>query len=304
MNATLTRTFHKLGHQLKKHSPEILLGAGVIGTVVGAVMACKATTKLQGILDETKESVEAIHEVVESGEYGDEYTAEDGKKDLAIVYAQTGLKLVKLYGPALAVGTASIGCILASHNILHKRNLALAAAYTAVDTSFKNYRSRVVDRFGKALDRELKYNIHTQEVEETVVDEKGKEKVVKTTVEISGPRDHSEYARCFDETCPNWTKDAEYNLMFIKQQQNYANDKLRHEGIVFLNDVYKMLGFQLSKAGQQVGWVYDESGDGDNFIDFGIHDLHDANKRAFVNGYERSIWLDFNVDGVVYDKLR
>lgn len=294
----VTRGFHRAGLQLKKHSPEILITVGVIGTVVSTVMACKATTKLSDILDETKESVEKIHECVENPEIKDEYSVEDSKKDLTIVYTQTGVKLVKLYGPSVVLGLSSIGCILASNNIIHKRNVALAAAYTTIDNGFKEYRSRVVERFGKELDRELKYNIKAKEVEETVVDDNGNETVVTKTINTAEINTTSSYARFFDEYCAGWDKNAEYNLMFLRQQENYANDQLKSRGHLFLNEVYDMLGIPRTEAGQQVGWIYDEENPiGDNFVDFGIYDVHNANKRAFVNGYERSILLDFNVDG-------
>jgi hypothetical protein len=227
----------------------------------------------------------------------DQYSPEDAKKATTIVYVQSGVKLVKLYGPAVAVGAASLACLLGSNHILRKRNVALAAAYTAVDKSFKAYRGRVVERFGKELDRELRYNIKAKEVEEIVTNENGEEEIVKSTIEVPHFDDHSMYARCFDETCLGWTRDAEYNLMFVKQIQNWANDRLETKGYVFLNEVYEMLGMQKTRAGQEVGWVKD--GDGDNYIDFGIFDLHDKQKRRFVNGYEKSIWLDFNVDGPI-----
>lgn len=297
----VTRAFHKVGFQFKKHSPEILVITGVVGGVASAVMACKATTKVSAILDESKKTINTIHETVNNPEFKDRYTVEDSKKDLTIVYAQTGLKLVKLYGPAVALGVASITSILAGHSILNKRNAALAAAYATVDNSFKEYRNRVVERFGKDLDRELKYNIKAKEVEETVVDENGKETVVKKTVAVG---QESDYARFFDEACTGWTKDAELNLTFLRQQQNYANELLRSRGHLFLNEVYDMLGIPRTKAGQIVGWIYDEKNPvGDNFVDFGIYDLYDERKRAFVNGYERSILLDFNVDGNIWELM-
>ena len=295
-----TKTFHRVGFQIKKHSPEILLVTGIAGVVTSAVMACKATTKVDTIIEESKKSINMIHEGMDAGNICDvEYTEEDGKKDLAIVYIQTGVKFAKLYGPSVLLGLTSIGCILASNNIIHKRNVALSAAYTAIDTSFKGYRSRVIERFGESMDRELRYNIKTQEVKETVVDEEtGKKKTVKSTVSVVDPNTYSDYARFFDEYCAGWTKDAEYNLMFLRQQQNYANELLKSRGHLFLNEVYDMLGIDRTKAGNIVGWIYDEKHPiGDNFVDFGIYVLDNEKARDFVNGRERSILLDFNVDG-------
>lgn len=295
-----TKTFHRVGFQIKKHSPEILLVTGITGVVTSAVMACKATTKVDAIVEEAKKSIDMIHEGMEAGNICDvEYTEEDGKKDLAIVYIQTGVKFAKLYGPSVLLGLTSISCILASNNIIRKRNIALSAAYTAIDTSFKGYRSRVIERFGESMDRELRYNIKTQEIKETVVDEEtGKKKTVKSTVSVVDPNTYSDYARFFDEYCAGWTKDAEYNLMFLRQQQNYANELLKSRGHLFLNEVYDMLGIDRTKAGNIVGWIYDEKHPiGDNFVDFGIYVLDNEKARDFVNGRERSILLDFNVDG-------
>ena len=195
----VTRGFYKACFKVKKHSPEILLATGIVGGVASAVMACKATTKIDTILETTKETIDGIHEGVKNGEIkGVTYTEEDGKKDLTLVYVQTGVKFAKLYGPALLVGAASIGCVLASHNIINKRNIALAAAYATVDNSFKEYRGRVIERFGKELDKELKYNIKAQEIEDRVVDEDGHETVTKTTIQVAEP---SDYAKVFDEWC-------------------------------------------------------------------------------------------------------
>lgn len=302
----VTRAFHKVSFGVKKHSPEILIVAGVVGTVASAVMACKATTKLNTILDETKKDVDVIHKGMENGEiHGVPYTQENGKKDLTITYAHTGLKLAKLYAPSVVLGALSITSILASHNILQKRNVALAAAYATIDQSFKDYRGRVVERFGKELDKELRYNIKAKEIEETVVDEDGKEKKVKKTVDVIDPNTYSDYARVFDDGCLGWEKDAEFNFMYLKHQQNYANELLRSKGHLFLNEVYDMLGIPRSKAGQIVGWVYDEDNPNvDNFVDFGIFDVDRPKVRDFINGYERVIILDFNVDGNIWELMK
>lgn len=313
MKNTATRAFYKAGFQLKKHSPEILVVTGVVGTVVSAVMACKATTKVNFVLEETKRQIDIVHEGVENGEvqgYQENgeigmvpYNEEDGKKDLAIVYGKTALKFAKLYGPSVALGTLSIGSILAGHNMLRKRNLALAAAYQVVDTGFKQYRNNVVERFGEQMDKELKYNIKAQEIEETVTDKKGKEKTVKKVIEVGDPS-RSPYTFCFDETSSCWVRDAESNKFFLARQQDYANERLRAKGHMFLNEVLDMVGIPRCRAGQHVGWVYDETNPtGDNYIDFGVFDIHCEAARNFVNGLEKSVWLNFNVDGDIISNL-
>ena len=298
---SVNRTAHKVGLKIKKHSPEILVVVGVAGVITSAVMACKATTKATDVIEEHKKEMDDIHFVSETKP--EKYSEEDLQKDTVIVYTQTAVKLAKLYGPSVAIGAASIACIIGSHNILTKRNAALAAAYTAVDKTFKEYRNRVVDRFGKEVDKQLRYNIKAKEFEETTVDENGNEKTETVTKDVAEIHS-SDYAKFFDESCPGWTKDAEQNKYFLLCQQNYANEMLKAQGYLFLNDVYKLIGVPATRAGQIVGWVYDEKNPvGDNYVDFNIMDINSERARAFVNGYERSILLDFNVDGNILDLI-
>lgn len=304
----VSRSFHKVGFKFKKHSPEILAVTGVIGVVTSAVMACKATTKVNDIVDETKDTIEKIHDSVGKGLHtsdGEEYTEEVAKKDLTIVYTQTGLKFVKLYGPSVALGFASIACLLGSNHILRKRNIALAAALTNVATSFKEYRGRLVDRFGKDLDRELRFGVKAKEVEETVVDEDGNETTIKKTVEVVDPNTaHSLYSIVFCEGNTGWTRNAELNKVFLIQQQNWANDKLKMNGVLTLNEVYDMVGAPRTAYGQIAGWVYtDDNSIGDNFVDFGIFDVNNEKACDFVNGREKSIILDFNCIGNILDYI-
>lgn len=297
------RSMSVAGLKIKKHSPEILLVAGIAGAIGSTVMACKATLKVEKVLDDTKEKLELIHEATEKGitRAGEDYTVEDCKKETTIVYIQAGVELVKLYTPALILGGLSIASLLASHNISKQRNLALAAAYAAVDKGFKKYRQNVVDRFGKEIDTELRYGIKAEEKEVETVNEKGVTEIKKETVEvIDGP---SDFARFFDETSTQWTKDPEYNLLFLRKQQDWANEVLRSRGYLFINDVYEALGMQKSKQGHIAGWIYNEKNPiGDNYVDFGIYNGKEQ-ARKFVNGYERSILLDFNLDGNVLDLI-
>lgn len=312
---TVTKAFHKAHFKFKKHSPTILITAGVIGVCGGVVMACKATLKVDETLEEARKDIDRIHESAEHEctPAGVPYSQEDAKKDLTKVYAHAGMSLVKLYTPAFVVTTTALGCIVASNNILRKRYVATAAAYATVDKSFKEYRGRVVERFGEEVDRQLKYNIKAKEVEETVTDENGNTKTIVKTVNVIDPQDVSEYARFFEQYTrdeqgnvienPNWETSGEYRLMFLKQVERYMNDRLRATGRVFLNEVYDELGLPRSKAGQIVGWVYDpENPVGDNYIDFGLY-KSGQNYSDFVYGKEEAILLDFNVDGNIWDLM-
>lgn len=285
--------------KLKKHSPEILVVAGIAGTVVSAVLACKATTKVAEILDETKGTLDTIHEGMETGAInGQEYTNEDGKKDTVVVYAQTGMKLAKLYGPAIILGTLSITSILASNNILRKRNVALGAAYAAIDKSFKEYRGRVIERFGEQVDTELKYGIKAKKFEEIEVDpETGKEKKVKKTVMVADPNLQSDYAVYFDSKSRNYETNPDYNRMFIKAQQAFANDKLQTRGHLFLNEVLDDLDLPRTPAGQIVGWTKDGP---DGYVNFRIVEV----ERETEDGrHEPALLLDFNVEGNIWEKM-
>lgn len=300
-----TRNLHKVGFEIKKHSPEILVVAGIVGTVTSAIMACKASTKVNEILDEAQSKLGAIQEITEDEEAV--FAKEDIVKAKVVVCAKTGVELLKLYGPSLALGTVSITSILAGHDILRKRNVALTAAYATLDKGFKNYRNRVVERFGEELDKELRYNIKAKEIKETVVDENGKKKTIKKTVKVSDPTDlYSDYARCFAPGNIGWDDDPEFSLMFLKRQQEAANKILKSKGHLLLNDVYDMLGFHKTVAGQSVGWLYrpnDPNHKGDNYVDFGIYRIDIPENVNFVNGDEKCIWLDFNVDGPVVGKI-
>ena len=298
-----TRLLYSTQYQVKKHSPEILMVAGIAGTIVGTVLACKATTKVSEIIEEKNKNVEDVHTCLE--EKPNEYTEEDSKKDLTIIYAQTGVKLFKLYAPAIGVMALSFASIITGHKVLKKRNIAIAAAYAAIDKGFKQYRKNVIAEFGEGVDQQMRFGLKSKEIKKK--DKDGK--TVKETEYYINPdanplNNISEYARFFDAASENFAKDPEYNMMFLRRQQDYANEMLKSRGHLFLNEVYDLLDIPRSKAGQVVGWVYDKNGNtkGDNYVDFGLY-RNDQATRRFVNGLEYNILLDFNVDGVIYDLI-
>lgn len=285
---------------LRKHSPEILVSAGIIGLVTSTVIACKQTCKAEELLEELRENLSHIEEASEKAN-AERYSEEDQRKDRLIVYTKSGVKLVQLYSGPVILGAVSIGMILGGHHILQKRHVALLGAYKSLEEGFKSYRRRVVEEFGDRKDFEYRNGIYAEHVLEEGTDEKGKKTQVEVVNERVDPNHRSVYARFFDESSSNWTKTPENNLLFVRAQQNYANDLLHMRGHVFLNEVYDMLGIQRSQAGALVGWVL--SKDSDNFIDFGMYDINSKAAREFVNGLERSILLDFNVDGPIYDRI-
>lgn len=300
VTGTLSKTFGITGLKIKKHSPEILLVTGIVGTVAAAVLACVATTKAGSILEETSAEVEKIHKCESKPELAEKYSEDDAKKDLAITYAHTAGRFIRLYAPAVLLGAASISSIVLSSNIMRKRNQAISATLAAVTASYNGYRSRVVERFGEDVDRELKYGIKAQKFEETVTDENGKEKKTKNTVKVADPTVENPYQLWFDDVTRHHEPNHDYKMMFLKQAQNHANDKLRAQGYLFLSDVYDMLDIERTKISQCVGWVYrPEDSTRDSYVDFDIQELN----RASGDTYEPAISLDFNVDGNILDLI-
>lgn len=286
----------KAGRQLlktQKHSPVILFSAGVIGVVATTVLASKATLKLDAVISEHEKKISEAEELLAS--HHDNYSATDFTKDSAVLKVRFVKDVVKLYAPAIGLGMLSIGCLTGSHVVLTRRNASLVAAYAALDKGFNEYRQRVTELVGEDKEKELRYGSESREV--AVDTDKGVKIENMTTV---GPNGASIYARFFDQLCPNWSPQPEYNLVFLRAQQQYANDMLHARGHIFLNEIYDMLGIERTKAGAVVGWV---KGNADNYVDFGIFDGDNPRARDFVNGREGAILLDFNVDGVVYDLI-
>lgn len=309
MLQTVSRKFNKIGFQLQKRSPEIMLVTGVVGVVVTTVMACKATTKASKIAETTKEALDNIHEAKETGitQANESYSEADAQKDLVAVYAGTAKEYVKLYAPSVVVGVASISCIVFSHRIQKQRNAALAANLTATTTAFKNYRSRVAERFGEQVEKELRYNIKAQEIEQKVTDEKGKTKTVKKPTNVPAvqgwdPSQYSPYARLFDETNPAWLGSTDQNRYYLKARQAQAGDMLKARGHLFLNEVYDMMGFPRTKMGAAVGWIFDPKRPefGDSYVDFNITEVDIPTDDG---GFETRFILDFNAVGDITDDI-
>ena len=293
-------------------SPEIALAAGIGGAIVGLVLACRSTLKAETIAKEAKEKLETIEEVAANEDNKEVYSEEDRKKDRLIVYAQTGVKLLKVYAPAIIVEALSIGALCKGHDIMRKRNGALMAAYAALDKGFHEYRKRVAEELGDEKEDLLRKGLKATELSLPAKDEEGREMAEMVPAKRQTKKPVSEYARLFGEgVTPNWDKHPAYNLKFVKDIQKTANNTLRRRaasssgiGVLFLNEVYDWLGFERIAEGQELGWVFDSNNPNQQpFVDFGIYDVNDERIEAFLYGEENSIWLDFNVDGLVRNYL-
>ena len=289
--------FYKASFAFRKHSPEILTGVGITGVVTGTVMACVATTKLEKTMDPHRQKLDDIHENPNPDEA-------EHRKEVVAEYAKTTWDLVKLYGPAAVVESASIGCLLGSHKIMRNRNAALAAAYTTVSNAFESYKQRVAEKFGDETEKQIRYGVREEEVEEEYTDKKGNVKTRKKTVKMMDSKKKSPYSRFYTQGCDGWSKDAGANLITLGSKEDFLNKRLQVRGYLFLNEVYEYLGIAPIREGQYLGWYYNPNDPSlHNYVDFGIYDCHDILKCNFVNGFEDTILLDFNFDGNIVDRF-
>jgi hypothetical protein len=291
----VTRAVARQSLNLSKNSPHILFGVGVVGVIGTTVLASQATLKLTDVLNEIDKDVAVAEHIAATRP--DDYSQKDLESDLQTIRIQGILKVGKLYAPAVVVGVASIAALTKSHSILTNRNTAITAAYVALDKGFSQYRARVVDELGEGKDHEFRYGTETHKLKNP---ETGKKETFKTVSEEA----NSIYAVFFDHENRNWTGNMEYNTLFLKCQQNWANDMLRSRGHLMLNDVYDALGFPRTTPGSVVGWVWNPNDDSrDNYVDFGCLNEDQADNWIFINGESLAILLDFNVDGPVFELI-
>ena len=276
----------RAGLVIAKHAPTILTAAGTAGFIGTTVLASKATLKMEETIAEETTLLVKVHEAHEEGKLTDK----DALHDKVVLYTRMSTKLFKLYAPAIILGAASIASLATGHGIMLKRNASLAAAYAAVDQAFKTYKQKVETKFGK----------------ETIIEavsEKASEELTGDALDIEAVTNVnwgvSPYGVVFGPDNTYWSADEDLSEFHLKCQENYANDILQTRGHIFLNEVYKMLGFPHTPAGAVTGWV---KGNGDDYVSFnfrnGVFEGEDVNGRLVTK------WaLDFNVDGVIWDKI-
>lgn len=289
--STLAGKLGPIGARLSKNSPAIFTGAGVALMVGGCVLSGWATLKAKKVMDEP---------VIVPAE-----DQESAKKEAL----RKGAKVIGYYAPAVASAGVGIACVVHGHNIQEARVTAAVSAYSMLAASFAEYRERVVEKHGEEADR--KFLKGTEKAKADIYeepDEDGKAKKHKEEVLVKAKSDASPYAAIFDDYCPDWTRSRSDNLYFIRCQERAANLKLQSRGYLFLSEVLEMLGLPYNPAGQFVGWI-DEAYEGSKsgIVDFGLSEVYLQEEleqaKLEARNPEPSIWLDFKVDGEIWDKI-
>lgn len=313
MNLTnLTNTLSRVGtaalRTLEHHAPKILLGTSIVCGIGATVTACKATLKLPETMKEITENVEAAKAIeVEEGE-------QDAAKNKRVVksYISGGVKLVKLYGPSVGLTVTSVACALAGNRMMNQRYAGALAALGSTEKMFDNYRKRVVEEFGEEKDTQFANGIREVVTEEPVLNKDGTPKTdkngeVKTTKKTNIEYDPNvnKYSRMFDEvSTKEWDPNPDYNVTTLLGRQEYFNHMLHAYRYLFLNDVYKELGYPVTAYGQDMGWVIDEDTP-DAVVDLGLYDITSGGKRRIedIDKYTNACLLTFKGVRYIKDKV-
>lgn len=304
--------FGSVASKAIKFSPELYLGAGIASGIGAAVLLARGHARSWDLRDEFDADAEAAIGQAAS-EYIDEYIPEGelpvnyehvldemGQKEIQRamipVYVKTGKRVVANYGPAILLGGAAVFFVLASHGVMKGRTRNLAGTIIVLEEAFRNYRDRVVDKYGEDVDRQLRYGLEERPVIRMTKDENGKVKKVKE-VGLHIPENFTPqlYEVVFDQSCPFWSPNPESALFAIQTVERTMQVRYQHNGFVLLNDVYKELGFQRTAPGAVVGWH--KEAEGDSEIKFDIVKSYDEELGAYV-------WiLNFNVHGSIFEYL-
>lgn len=300
----ITRAAGKVGLVLSKHSPAMLSVIGGVGVVATAVLASQETLRVKEVVEPHVENLELISATLE--DESKQYSDQDALHDRTVIYTRLGRDLLKLYAPALVVGVLTIASIAASHRISAKRIAGLTAAYGALDQSYRRYRGRVEQALGEEGMKELDTKIREQAKKDIAERRKPDADISEIGDSIFDLAGASQYAVLYDENATTWNKNRNLSTSILRAQESYANDLLNCRGYVMLNEVYAGLGLPQTSAGAVVGWIRKDDGGADGYITFGDWDANyfDDIYKDVDGVCEARRWiLDFNVDGVIWDRI-
>ena len=220
----------KYRHLFAKNQPALMMGAGLVGMVTTVVLAVRGHAK----------AVKKMNELEYEEVY---YTNKKGKAKVRIL--NWVKKTFKCYIPASVVGSLSLGCLIGSYKINHRRNAALASSLALSEAAMTEYQKAVADSIGESAEREIRNNFHKKEI---------------AAVEAQKPlQEQSEYLR--DNKCVKCYESTTYQSFWsskedIKKAINDLNQE-RLTGIgteISLNEFYARLGLISTTIGDSMGW--------------------------------------------------
>lgn len=300
----LTKVAGKLGLALKQKSPEILVCTAIIAGGAAIIMACRATYKLDKVIKPANEKREELKRKLDQDSNVDVKAV---KKEIRILNLKTTGKLIRLYAPSGILFGTAVAAVLGSHKIMKGRQVALAAAYATLDSSYKDYRDRVKRRFGEDVEDQIYKDIYKETKVTSTVDANGNVTETEQTVKLSHMNPSNEWGVWFDESNANWQKNGVANLEWLLGIQHMLNQRLQTRGYVMLEEVYRALGIEAGilgsrklQASRVLGWIYDTTDKTrDNWISFGLVNAEGIMLPAAMDMRrgERNCFIDLNPDG-------
>lgn len=261
---------------LKKHSPAIFTGIGVVGLGATAYLAYKSRDKVE----------EVVEKIEEKNAMGEEVNKVEVARDIAEA----------VYQPVV-MGAVSITCIIMAHRIQHKRILTLAGALAVEQTRNVMFEDKYKKKHGEEEYR--KFITPTEEVEVITTDKKGKEKI--TVEEVKKDVDRT-IGQWYDESSEYASDDHTYNLAMIDAVNERMQTRLFQRGTLTLNEVREALGFERIRAGALLGWTSSDSFDIDRVVtNLGKEDEGEALEQIWVTWTRpRYIYEEIDLNGGRY----
>ena len=269
-----------LTDKAKIHSPELLVGFGIICFGVTVYESCKATIKVKDIITEKKEllhkadiaiNADAVHED------GSLYSTEDYESDKKNITVQQNVKIVKAVIKPVGGFVLASASVLCGLHILKSRYLKLAVAYNGLKKSYDILYSNVEKKYGKDEAYALANNM--TKIGET---EEGDPIYKKDDITEDEPNPYVVYVT--PQTCRQW----DHNLWEIENtlrvMEHQCNEWGPAKGYILWHDVLRDLMIRKIKPiSVRVGWVFDgervakAEADGlspDRKVDFRIEKLY------------------------------
>lgn len=290
------KIYNSVKSGLVKAAPGLMITCGIAGVAVGSYKAAQVTPMAKEAIAEFKATRDAIEQHEED--------PEAKRECIKAGYRSLGSTLLHAYAKPVLFVTGGTALILGGHGIVSKKLATTTASLISTDRIFRNYRNNVIEDQGEEADFRYRTGVKTVNVETVEQDVRGRKRKVNKEYDVLEELVNDPFLKLFDESNPNFTKNPTRNLDFLRQQVDFLNRRLVAEGFVSLNDVLYQLGYNRCAEGSIYGWFYDpDNPNCHNEIDIGIKDIRRKTIQNAINGYEPVILLNFNVDGLIINKL-